>query len=156
MEKEVVAVEWSRQTEQFDYENYSRNHTWSFRGGNTVCASASKEYNGDELCVNPEQGFVASLSSCHMLTFLALCAKRKIVVDSYVDNAWGELGRNEKHRIALTRIELNPVVTFHKDSTVTEELFHSLLDRAHDNCFIANSIAQCVTVVVNPRMEHSA
>lgn len=102
MSEHVVDVSWSRGEREFTYRSYSRDHTWRFDGGNTVTASANPAYLGSEEAVDPEEAFVAALSSCHMLTFLAVAAKQRFVVDSYDDHAVGVLGKNEAGRMAIT------------------------------------------------------
>ena len=75
MSEHTITVEWKRETSDFDYRTYNRDHDWTFDAGITIRASSNPIYQGNERCVDPEEAFVASLSSCHMLTFLALAAK---------------------------------------------------------------------------------
>src|SRR6185436_18302400 len=86
-------IEWQRKSTDFTYATYNREHEWQFTAAR-VPASATKEYRGDANCVNPEEALVASLSSCHMLVFLAIAAKRKLSLDVYTDDAVGVLGKN--------------------------------------------------------------
>ena len=108
-------VRWSRNGEIFSDNRYSRGHEWSFDGGVTVRASASPHVvprYSDPSGVNPEEAFVASLSSCHMLTFLSLAAMKKFIVDSYADEAIGTLAKNSKGKLAMTEVVLRPRVVF--------------------------------------------
>jgi organic hydroperoxide reductase OsmC/OhrA len=149
MSEHDATVEWQREGADFDYKTYSRAHTLSFDGGIRVPASAApanipasaKGAPG----VDPEQAFVASISSCHMLWFLHLAWKAKLVVDHYVDHASGVLGKNSEGREAMTRVTLRPTVTFSGRQPNAEE--HAQLhDAAHHKCFIANSVKTEVTV----------
>ena len=90
--------------------------------------------------VDPEEAFVASLSSCHMLTFLAIAAKRKFLVDSYVDDAEGVLAENAVGRLAVTRVTLRPRVKFSGDKQPSREQLEKMHHRSHELCFIANSV----------------
>ena len=149
MSEHDATVEWRRQGAGFDYKTYSRAHTLSFDGGIRVPASAApanipataKGAAG----VDPEQAFVASLSSCHMLWFLHLASKAKMVVDRYVDHASGIPGKNGEGREAMTRVTLRPTVTFSGRKPSAEE--HAQLhEAAHRKCFIANSVKTEVTI----------
>jgi len=144
MSEHRVTVGWERTTEDFSYETYSRSHTWEFEGGVTVPASAAPAYRGDPERVDPEEAFVAALSSCHMLTFLALAARKRLVVDAYRDAAVGYLEPNEAGKLAITRVVLRPAVTFREPppADVLERMHH----RAHEECFIASSVRTDVRV----------
>jgi organic hydroperoxide reductase OsmC/OhrA len=139
-------VRWERTTEGFIDFSYGRDHRWDFPGGQRLLASAAPEYQGSPTHVNPEEALVAAVSSCHMLTFLAIAARRKLVVDSYADAAVGLLEKNEQGRMAITRVELRPKVVFSSECEVDANLYHALHDAAHQNCFIANSIRAEVVV----------
>jgi organic hydroperoxide reductase OsmC/OhrA len=153
MSHHTVDLLWNRQSAGFSYDEYNRDHLWRFNEHNRVCASAAPAYHGNPECVDPEQAFVASLSSCHMLTFLAIAAKKKFVVNSYRDHAVGELGRNEQRKPAIVSVTLRPAVVFDTHHAPTPEQFATLHRQAHDSCFIANSIAQCVKVKTEPEMQ---
>jgi organic hydroperoxide reductase OsmC/OhrA len=144
MSEHRVTVAWERTSEDFTYETYSRSHTWEFEGGVTVPASAAPAYRGDPERVDPEEAFVAALSSCHMLTFLALAARKRLVVDAYRDAAVGTLEPNEAGKLAITRVVLRPAVSFREppSAEVLERMHH----RAHEECFIANSVRTDVRV----------
>ncbi len=149
MSEHTATIDWKRETPDFAYETYNRDHDWSFDAGITVRASAAPAYQGSESCVDPEEAFVASLSSCHMLTFLALAAKKRYVVDRYLDEAVGVLDKDAGGRLAVTRVTLRPQVTSSGEKTPSPEELRQLHDRAHHACFIANSVK--TEVVVEPQ-----
>lgn len=149
-----IGIQWNRNGPDFQYTSYTRDHTITIGGGNRLCASAAPEYHGNGECLNPEQAFVTAMVSCHMLTFLAIASKKRYTVDSYRDTPVGILGRNEHRKPAIVKIEMTPYVVFGGEVYPTEEEHAILHERAHENCFIANSIAQCVKLDINPVMEH--
>src|SRR5690242_5647137 len=112
MPEHTATISWRRETPDFAYETYNRDHDWSFDAGVTVRASANPAYRGNAACVDPEEAFVASLSSCHMLTFLAIAAGKQYVVDAYHDEAVGVLAKDAAGRLAMTTVTLRPQVTF--------------------------------------------
>ncbi len=144
-----VTVDWERETPDFAYETYNRDHDWVFDAGVTVRASANPAYLGSESCVDPEEAFVASLSSCHMLTFLAIAARKRYVVDGYKDEAVGVLAKDATGRLAMTRVTLRPQVRFGGEKMPGPEQLRQLHDQAHHACFIANSVK--TEVVVEPQ-----
>lgn len=145
MSEHRATVRWSRTSDDFGYESYNRAHTWDFGDGVVVPASAAPDFKGEAERVDPEEAFVASLSSCHMLTFLALCSKKRLTVDGYADAAVGTLGKNEQGRLAMTDVVLRPQVTFAGDAPGPEAL-QKLHQRAHEQCFIANSVQTRVRI----------
>jgi organic hydroperoxide reductase OsmC/OhrA len=149
MSEHAVTVDWKRETPDFSYETYNRDHDWSFDAGITLRASAAPAYKGSETCVDPEEAFVASLSSCHMLTFLALAARKQYVVDRYRDEAVGILGKDAAGSLAMTKVTLRPHVVFGGEKAPSPEELRQLHDRAHHACFIANSVK--TEVVIEPR-----
>ena len=100
---------------EFTYETYNRAHEVKFGGGEVVPWSAAPEFKGDAERVNPEEAYVASLSTCHMLTFLAIAARKRFVVDSYMDEASGVMEKNEGGKYWVSRVTLRPNVTFSGD-----------------------------------------
>jgi organic hydroperoxide reductase OsmC/OhrA len=144
-------IHWHRQSdERFVDGRYSRAHTWQFDGGATVQASSAPSsvplpYSKPEN-VDPEEAFVAALSSCHMLTFIWLAGKEKFVVDSYEDPAVGHLGKNTQGRMAVTSVRLEPKIVFSGEKTPTDEDIKRLHHNAHEQCFIANSVSTEITV----------
>ena len=146
MAEHKITLEWKRETESFTYDSYNRDHVWIFEGGARVPASAAPVYRGNPEQVNPEDALVAALSSCHMLTFLAVAAKKKFVVDRYSDHAVGFLEKNAKGKLAVTRVILRPKTVFGGATQPTPEELTSLHEEAHNGCFIANSVTTDVTV----------
>lgn len=146
MSEHKITLEWKRESESFSYESYNRDHEVVFDGGVRVPASAAPAYRGNPAHVNPEEAFVAALSSCHMLTFLAIAAKKRFVVDRYTDHAVGFLEKNPTGKLAITRIVLHPQVVFGGPTLPTQEQIAELHERAHSECFIANSVTTEVTV----------
>ena len=147
----TAIVRWKRSPDDvFAQGRYSRAHEWAFDGGAVVPASASpqvvpKPYS-DEAGVDPEEAFIASLSSCHMLFFLDFARRAKFVVDSYEDRAEGVMEKNAEGRMAITRITLRPHVGWGGDLAPDAAALADLHHKAHDACFIANSVTTKVTV----------
>ena len=134
-----IKLNWRRTTPDFDYKTFSRSHAWHLAGGQTVRGSSAPEYSGDPEMSNPEEALLASLSSCHMLTFLAIAALKKLVVDSYEDEPLAELGKNEKGRTMVSRLTLRPKVTFGGAAPASDAVLE-LHRKAKENCFIGNSL----------------
>ena len=132
---------------------YSRAHEWSFDGGAVVRGSSSPsvvpEPMSDASAVDPEEALVAAASSCHMLWFLSLAQKARIEVQSYRDEAVGAIGKDERGRVAITRITLRPEIGFAGRKPSTEEL-RALHHEAHEKCFIANSLRSEIVVESGP------
>lgn len=143
-----ATVRWQATDAPFTYETYSRTHRWHFEGGTEIEAAAAPAYRGDPVLVDPEEAFVASLASCHLLTFLAIAVRDGLVVEDYEDEAEGVLAKNEAGRLAVTRVVLRPRITFGGDvpSADVVERMHA---RAHKGCFIANSVR--TEIVVEPQ-----
>ena len=141
MSEHTATLTWKRDTEDFAYKTYSRAHAWDFGNGHTVQASAAADFLGDPSLVDPEQAYVASLSSCHMLTFLAFCALQKLTVDSYTDKAVGHLEKDPASgKPVITRVELNPEIQFAPGIEVDRAKLEELHHKAHEECFLANSV----------------
>ena len=109
-------------------------------------ASAAPAYLGNAKLVNPEEAFVAALSSCHMLTFLAVACKKKFVLDEYVDEAVGFMEKNAEGKLAITRVILRQKTKFSGDKQPTTEELKELNHAAHEQCFIASSVKTEVTI----------
>jgi organic hydroperoxide reductase OsmC/OhrA len=146
MSEYKVTLKWERGGAEFSYQKYPRDHTWSFDGGHTMTATAAPAYLGNPANVDPEEAFVASLSSCHMLTFLAIACKQKFVLDSYEDEAVGHMEKNADGKMAITRVELRPQIRWHGNRVPSAEELDKMHHSAHENCFIANSVKTDVTV----------
>ena len=141
-----ATTSWRRTSEDFTYDTYNRAHEVTFGGGETVPWSAAPEFKGDADRVNPEEAFVASLSSCHMLTFLALAARKRWTVDVYTDAASGVMERNSQGKYWVSRVTLRPKVTFSGERQPSTEEISALHHAAHDNCFVANSVTSDVSI----------
>ncbi len=152
MATNTAGVLWERGEQDFASNRYSRRHLWRFDGGAQVAGSSSPAVvpppGSDPAAVDPEEAFVASLSSCHMLWFLAIAAKRGFIVDRYEDAASGILERNAERRFAMTRVTLRPRVQFSGAKLPTPEELDALHHKAHEECYIANSVK--TEVVVEP------
>lgn len=146
MSEHVAEISWKRQTESFAYDHYNRAHEWKFDAGVIVPGSAAPAYKGEADRVDPEEAFVASLSSCHMLTFLAIAARKKLVVDAYHDRAVGRMDKNAQGKLAVTSVDLHPAVTFAPGVEVDAATLKKMHHDAHENCFIANSVKTLVIV----------
>lgn len=129
-------------------QKYPNNHTVSFTDALDLPMSAAPEFNGDAACVNPEQAMATALSSCHMMTFLALAAKAKWPVTAYSDRATAGLTKMEDGRLKVGKIALNPTVTFAEDAAISSADLQKMRDRAHRYCFVANSLDLEMTVNV--------
>ena len=154
MAEYTATVTWSRGSAAFVDNRYSRAHRWLFDGGAEVAASSSPEVvpvpMSDPEAVDPEEAFVASVASCHMLWFLTTAARAGYVVETYTDDARATLGRDDRGRQSITRVALCPRVTYDgkaPDAAAEAELHHI----AHEQCFIAASVRSKVTI--DPRQE---
>lgn len=145
----TATVRWQRDGAAFTDNDYSRAHEWLFDGGLRVPASASPqivpEPHSNPANVDPEEAFVAALSSCHMLFFLSLAARENIVVDSYEDDAAGSMRRDAGGRTAIVEVTLRPRCRY-DGRQPTREQVERLHEKAHSLCFIANSVRTEVRV----------
>lgn len=139
-----LTVNW--QTSPAEEGEFCRDHNITFGSGQTIQASSAPEYKGNGQSVNPEESLLAALSSCHMLTFLAIAHLKRLPVTSYVDNATAELGKNDAGKLAVTKMVLNPKVIFAEGVEVSQETLEKIHEKAHANCFIANSLATDIQI----------
>ncbi|MEP7014667.1 MAG: OsmC family protein [Verrucomicrobiota bacterium] len=146
MSEHKMTLSWKRGDAPFEYQKYPRNHAWKFDCGHEMTASAAPAFLGDSKQVDPEEAFVASLSACHMLTFLALACKKKFVLDEYHDDAVGHMDKNAEGKMAITKVVLKQRLKFSGDTQPTAQEIEELNHAAHDLCFIANSVKTEVTV----------
>jgi organic hydroperoxide reductase OsmC/OhrA len=146
MSEHSIGLEWKRESEQFTYDTYNRDHFVTFQGGTRMPISAAAAYRGNPTLVNPEEALVAALSSCHMLTFLAVAAKKRFMIDLYSDHAVGYLEKDQQGRMAITRVVLHPKVEFSGTLKPTPEDIAHLHEQAHAGCFIANSVTTHVSI----------
>ena len=145
-----ATVRWTKGEGAFTDQRYSRGHSWSFDGGITVPASSSPlsvrlPYSVAE-AVDPEEAFVAALASCHLLTFLYVAAKQGYVIDDYADEAVGEMTKNERGKLWVSKVMLKPAIAFTGAKRPTQQQFDELHRLAHEECFIANSVKSEVIV----------
>ena len=144
MSDHSAEVIWQRDEQSFVDGHYSRRHQLRFDGGLVVPGSASPLVIpaplSDPAAVDPEEAFVASLSACHMLWFLAIAAKYGFCVDRYFDAPVGRLGRDRDGRLAMTLVTLRPEVRFSGDKRPAPHDIRHMHHEAHDACFIANSV----------------
>lgn len=139
-----ATILWQRKGAAFTDQRYSRAHAWQFDGGAVVPGSSSPHNvplpYSDAAAVDPEEAFVAALSSCHLLWFLHLAAKSGFVVERYEDRAEGVMAKNAEGRLAMTRVTLRPRVEFAGERQPSRTDIEALHHKAHEECFIANSV----------------
>lgn len=139
---------WSRGDQNFLDNKYSRRHVLRFDGGLEIPGSSSPHVvpipYSDASAVDPEEAFISSLSSCHMLWFLSIAAKRKFVVDSYRDIAIGAMGKDESGKMSMLSVTLRPEVCFSGDGQPEREEIERMHHEAHEECYIANSVKTLV------------
>jgi len=152
MAQHTATVSWQRFDAAFTDNRYSRAHRWMFDGGATIPASSSPHVVpvplSDPMGVDPEEAFVASLSSCHMLWFLSIAAGRGFVADHYEDHASGTMAPDAAGRLAMTRVVLRPAVAFSGERLPDDNELRAMHDEAHHACFIANSVRTEVVVEI--------
>jgi len=137
-------IRWSRGDSAFTDNRYSRGHSWHFDGGIEVPASSSPDVVrvpfSVEAAVDPEEAYVASIASCHMLWFLSIAAERGFCVDQYQDDAVGVIGKSATGKTVITHVTLYPLATFSGTRLPSRADIAELHHTAHDECFIANSV----------------
>ena len=151
MSRHVATIRWSRKPEEpFLDGRYSRAHRWRFDGGAEVAASSSPSVVrvpfSDPAGVDPEEALVAALSSCHMLFFLDFAKQAKFVVDSYEDEAEGLMEKGADGRVRMTKATLRPLIRFAEGRAPSAAELAAIHHKAHDACYIANSVTTEVTV----------
>lgn len=148
-----AVIRWNRgKDEIFSDNQYSRGHMWEFDGGVKVPASSSPHVvplpYSVEANVDPEEAFIAALSSCHMLVFLSIAAKRNYVIEEYVDDAVGVLEEDTEGVTSVTRVTLRPKIVFTGDKQPTYQQLEKLHHLSHQHCFIANSVKTVITTEI--------
>ena len=150
MSQYKATIKWQRTSPDFLKGRYSREHTWTFDGGLTVPASSSPSVvpppYSNTANVDPEEAFIASISSCHMLTYLFLAQKQGFQIDAYEDEVIGVVSKNEKGSFWVSAVTLNPKITYGGEKLPVPEDEEKLHHQAHEQCFIANSVKTEVTV----------
>ena len=149
MENLSIKLNWNLGDGELSFGKYNTNHKIKINDEILLNASAAEEYGGNPNNLNPEQAFVAAISSCHMMTFLALAAKMSWPVIGYKDNAIATLGKNSKGQMSVTKIELNPKVEFSDGFSADGEEMKKVQERAHRYCFIANSLSDEIKVIIS-------
>lgn len=149
----TATVKWQRgEQEPFNDNQYSRGHTWEFDGGVVVPASSSPHVVPLPFSVaenvDPEEAYIAAISSCHMLTFLGIAAKQRYVIDQYIDHAVGYMEEDSQGRSSMTQVILRPNIIFVGDKQPTFEQLQKLHHLAHQHCFIANSVKTEITTEI--------
>jgi organic hydroperoxide reductase OsmC/OhrA len=149
MSTHIATITWQRGDASFADGRYSRRHEWRFDGGSVVAASPSPHVVpapwSDAAAIDPEEAFIASIASCHMLWFLSLAAERGFVVDAYADDAIGTMARIAPGRQAITEVVLRPRIAFSGAMPDTATIA-GLHESAHERCFIANSVKTAIRV----------
>jgi organic hydroperoxide reductase OsmC/OhrA len=150
MAQHKAKIEWKCTTTEFRLGKYTREHTWSFDGGLNVAASAAPAVvpapYSNPANVDPEEAFVASISSCHMLTFLHVARLAGFQVESYEDEAVGEMAKNERGVAWVAVVTLNPKIIYGGDKLPSHEQEAQLHHKAHDGCFISQSVKTDIKV----------
>ena len=147
MAEHHAGVRWKRTSPDFTYDTYNRSHEMIFKNGAVkIAASSAPAFKGESHLVDPEEAFVAALSSCHMLTFLAICARKRLTVEAYEDDAFGVLEKGKNGKLWMAHVTLRPSVRFAPDANVDAALLAHIHDDSHRNCFIANSVKTDVRV----------
>jgi organic hydroperoxide reductase OsmC/OhrA len=142
-----AAVRWTRSSADFTYDSYNRAHVVSFKqGAITIDGSASPAFRGDADRVDPEEAYVASLSACHMLSFLAICARKRLTVDAYEDDAVGTMEKGANGKFWVSRVMLHPRVSFAPGTVMNPATLAEIHHQSHVECFIANSVKTDVSV----------
>lgn len=141
-----IQLHWHRAEPVLHTGKYSNAHRVQFNTSYEVDVDSAPDWGGDPTHTNPEQALASALSSCHMMTFLALCAKAGWPVASYHDYAEAHLGKNPQGQMSVTRIDLHPVVRFDTGFSVSDRELEQMQHRAHRYCFIANTLADSVEI----------
>ena len=144
MAEHTATITWSRGNDDFLDKRYHRTHTWQFDGGATVAASSSPHVvplpYSDAAAVDPEEAYVAALSSCHMLWFLDMACRAGWRVNRYTDDAVGTMAPDARGRPIVGHVQLRPVTVFDAAHAPNAEQLAALHHQAHDACFLANSV----------------
>lgn len=149
-----ATIDWKLNGPNFAKGQFSREHIWKFDGGITVAASASPAVVpapwSNAANVDPEEAFVASIASCHMLTFVWFASRGGFTLTSYTDDAVGVMTKNERGAMWVSTVTLNPQLVWNGERVPTAEEIAALHHRAHEECFIANSVKTDVRVAGVP------
>jgi len=144
-----IELSWTRKESELLPNKYSNEHSVKYNETYSLKADAAPSWGGNQINTNPEQALAAALSSCHMMTFLALAAKVKWPVNSFTDKADAHLGKDPDGKMCISRIDLNPSVEFDEGFEIEPAKLEEMHERAHRYCFVANSIADHVKININ-------
>lgn len=142
----TAKLRWQRTSADFAYDHYNRGHDVVVGSGVALSSSAAVAFKGDADRINPEEMLLAALSSCHMLTFLAIASKKRFVVDRYDDDATAVMEKNAEGKMAVTRATLRPTTVFSGEKQPTPAELEHMHHQAHEGCFIASSVKTVVDV----------
>ena len=145
----TIELNWELGEHELAYGKYLTDHTIKINDQMILNGGSAPGYGGSQKNLNPEQALAVAVSSCHMMTFLALAAKMKWPVITYKDKAVAYLGKNSKGKMSVNKIELNPKITFQNNFSVSDKEMAKMQDRSHRYCFIANSLSEEVEIVIN-------
>ena len=145
----TIKLNWQLGSDELAYGKYKTDHKIKINDEITLNGGSAPDYGGSQNNLNPEQALAAAISSCHMMTFLAFAAKLKWPVLSYSDKANAFLGKNSDQKMFVNKIELNPVIEFENNFTVSDQEMEKMMDRSHRYCFIANSLSKEVEIIIN-------
>lgn len=143
--QDKITLEWQRSTPEFVYETYNRDAKLTFAGGVTINVSNPAIFYGNDKYANSEELFIAGISSCYMQTFLAVASKQGYKVKKYKDEAFGVVGKNNKCKMSMLEVSLNPLIKF-EGIQPTDTVLLQLRDKSHESCFIANSVNSKVRI----------
>lgn len=141
-----IELRWQRSEPDLHSGKYSNEHTVRYNDSYALQVDAAPDWGGNPENTNPEQALAASLSSCHMMTFLALASKAKWPVVSFRDYAVAHLGKNARGQMSVTSVDLHPEVSFETGFSVDSVELEKMHHRAHRYCFIANTLADSVEI----------
>lgn len=144
-----IEIIWDLGDQDLSPGKYLTDHKVILNQNLTIDGGSSPDYGGSVSNINPEQKLAAAVSSCFMMTFLALAAKMKWPVKNYKDKAISYLGKNNEGRMYVNKIELNPQIIFDNDFTISDDEIHKMKERSHKYCFIANSLSKDVEIKIN-------
>ena len=144
-----IEIIWDLGDQELSPGKYLTDHKVILNENLTINGGSSPDYGGSVNNINPEQKLAAAVSSCFMMTFLALAAKMKWPVKNYKDKAISYLGKNNAGRMYVNKIELNPQIIFDNDFTISNDEMQKMKERSHKYCFIANSLSKDVEIKIN-------
>ena len=144
-----IEIIWDLGDQELSPGKYLTDHKVILTENLTIDGGSSPDYGGSVSNINPEQKLAAAVSSCFMMTFLALAAKMKWPVKNYKDKAISYLGKNNEGRMYVNKIELNPQIIYDNDFKISDDEIHKMKERSHKYCFIANSLSKDVEIKIN-------